>query len=84
MGWTTIHPSKVTQINQGSAKMTYVEMIEDSQGNLVDINCFDSAWCFNESTGRDSYGSAWPGGMETDYDVHCHNCGDLMWHGLES
>ena len=25
---------------------------------------------------------AWPGGSETDYDVHCSNCGELLWHGL--
>ena len=24
----------------------------------------------------------YPNGMETDYAVHCENCGDLMWLGI--
>jgi hypothetical protein len=26
----------------------------------------------------------WPGGAETDYDVHCSTCEDLLWRGLSS
>lgn len=25
-----------------------------------------------------------PCGDETDYDVYCSQCGELLWHGLES
>ena len=64
--------------------MTYVDMIEDSNGDLVDIGYYDSAACFQEGTGREAYGHAWPGGMETDSDVYCETCHDLMWHGLQS
>jgi hypothetical protein len=65
--------------------MTHVEMIEDDKGDLVDILYFCSAFCYESSQSTDghAYGHAWPGGMETDYDVHCHRCGDLMWKGLE-
>ena len=64
--------------------MTYVNMIEDQQGDLVDVAYYDSAWCFTEATGREAYGNAWPGGSETDYDVHCAHCGELMWTGLQT
>ncbi len=30
-----------------------------------------------------SYGKM-PGGEETDFDVNCANCGDLLWHGLQT
>jgi hypothetical protein len=64
--------------------MTYVNMIEDKNGDLVDIEYYDSALCFTEATGREAYGNACPGGSETDYNVHCDNCGDFMWLGLEA
>ena len=63
--------------------MTYVDMIEDTNGDLVDQHWFCSSWCYNDSTGKDSYGHQWPGGSETDYNVYCHRCEDLMWTGIE-
>ena len=63
--------------------MTHANMIEDSQGDLVDIEWFCSASCYSSSTNNEAYGHAWPGGDETDYDVYCHNCKDLIWHGLQ-
>jgi len=63
--------------------MTYVEMVEDKHGDLVDIRYYCSPFCFEAETGRDAYGSAWPGGVETDYSVYCERCGSLMWSGLE-
>jgi hypothetical protein len=33
--------------------------------------------------GSISWGAG-PCGSETDYNVYCSNCGDLLWHGLES
>ena len=64
--------------------MTHINMIEDPRGNLVDVEYFCSALCYTNSTGNVAYGHAWPGGSETNSDVHCHNCSDLMWHGLET
>jgi len=63
--------------------MVHVNMIEDLQGDLVDIEYFCSAQCFETTTNRPAYGNAWPGGMETDYDVTCFCCGGHMWHGLQ-
>ena len=62
--------------------MTHANFIEDNQGDLVDIEWYCSAFGYSESVGTDAYGHAYPGGSETDYDVHCHHCKDLMWHGL--
>ena len=62
--------------------MTHVHMIEDESGDLVDIEYACSEWCANDREFPQP--SAWPGGMETDYDVHCSSCGDLMWKGLQS
>jgi hypothetical protein len=60
--------------------MTHVEMIEDATGDLVDIRYACSALCASDLEFPEP--SAWPGGMETDYDVHCENCGNQMWEGL--
>ena len=64
--------------------MTYVEMIEDSQGDLVEIEYYCSAICYESDKGKSASGQAWPGGMETDYDVRCSRCADFMWKGLEA
>ena len=60
--------------------MTHVHMIEDTRGDLVDIRYACSALCAADLGFPNP--SAWPGGMETDYAVHCENCGDLMWLGI--
>ncbi|MAH44880.1 hypothetical protein CMI37_03575 [Candidatus Pacearchaeota archaeon] len=62
--------------------MTHVELIEDSQGDLVDIRYACSAVCATDLDFPQP--SAWPGGMETDYDVYCESCESLMWTGLNS
>ncbi len=62
--------------------MTYADMIQDSQGDLVDIEWFCSAGCYEKSTNNGAEGHAWPGGGETDYNVYCHNCQNLIWKGL--
>jgi hypothetical protein len=62
--------------------MDYVNFIEDEKGDLVDIQYACSQLCADDL--GFPHPSAWPGGMETDYDVHCENCNDLMWHGLEA
>lgn len=63
---------------------THVDFIEDTTGDLVDIEYYCSASCFEIKTGQDSYGKAWPGGSETDYNVYCNHCGALLWEGLEN
>jgi len=62
--------------------MTHVQLIEDERGDLVDIRYACSALCAGDLEFPEP--SAWPGGMETDYDVLCESCGDLMWKGLEA
>jgi hypothetical protein len=61
--------------------MLHVNMIEDKRGDLVDIAYYCSQRC------ADAAGipqpSAWPGGMETDYDQYCAQCGDHIAHGLQ-
>ena len=61
--------------------VTQVRMIEDERGDMVDIEYACSEICARELGFPQP--SAWPGGMETDYDVHCDNCGNLMWEGIE-
>ncbi len=58
--------------------MTYVILEDDNQGELVEIHYFCSKYCAPLEA------ESWPGGMETDYDVSCQECGDLMWEGLET
>ena len=57
--------------------MLYVVFIDDINGDLVEIEYYCSSICAPEDSG------AWPGGMETDYDQHCTECGDLIREGLE-
>ena len=63
--------------------MTHVELLEDARGNLVDIEYYCCATCYTIAKGQDAHGHAWPCGMETDHDVYCDNCGDLMREGIE-
>ena len=58
----------------------HVQMVEDAQGDLIDIRYACSELCANDLGFPQS--SAWLGGMETDDDVYCENCGNLMWEGL--
>ena len=60
--------------------MLHVRMIEDTQGDLVNMEYYCSALCAREANVPEP--SAWPGGMETDYDQHCAQCGDLIAAGL--
>ena len=59
----------------------HANFIEDNSGDLVDIEWYCSGFCFTKA-GHTHVG-AYPCGTETDYDVHCGNCGDLIWEGLE-
>lgn len=64
--------------------MIHVQMIESPfNGDLVDIDYFCSATCYEIHTGLPAVGVAWPGGSETDYDVHCAHCNALLWRGLQ-
>lgn len=43
---------------------------------------FDLNSSANLEKGSISWGN-WPGGVETEEDVYCETCKELMWHGLE-
>ncbi len=60
--------------------MLHVRMIEDSIGDLVDIDYYCSQYCALKADVPQP--SAWPGGMETDYDQYCGNCETLIARGL--
>jgi len=59
----------------------HVHMIEDTQGDLVDIEYYCGPLCANEAGIPEP--SAWPGGMETGHDQSCNQCGRLIAHGME-
>ena len=62
----------------------HVEFEEDHKGQLVDTYYYCSAFCYEEDIPeKSSHGKAWPCGSETDYDVYCSNCDELLWRGLE-
>ena len=61
--------------------MSHVNMIEDASGDLVDIEYACSQLCADDQGFPQP--SAWPGGIETDYDVFCVECSRHMWHGLQ-
>ena len=61
--------------------MIYVKFIEDTQGDVVEILYACSRHCAD--TNEFPEDSAWPGRIETDYDVYCSVCGNLMWDGIE-
>jgi hypothetical protein len=60
---------------------THANMIEGEQGDLIDIEYACSELCAWDQGFPQP--SAWPGGMETDYDVFCGSCGFHMWHGIQ-
>lgn len=62
--------------------MIHVNMIEDTKGDLVDIEYFCDGACFTAHTGENYFGHGWPCGSETDYDVYCAHCETLLWKGL--
>ena len=67
-------------------RMIHVNFIDDTQGDLVDVQYFCSGECYTLVTGNDYYGHGWPCGSETDYNVYCaeDSCQQLLWHGLNS
>lgn len=58
--------------------MKYIELIEDTRGDLVDIVYYCSAMCFTLDTAKDAYGYGWPGEIETDYYIYCQRCEVLL------
>lgn len=59
---------------------TYLDLVEDSQGDLVDILYYCSFFCTPEDVR--SKGS-WPCPDYPDYDIFCSGCGTLMHKGTE-
>lgn len=55
--------------------MTFVRLIEDTRGDLVEIEHYCSASCFVEATGKDAYGHRWPCPERADFPQHCPACG---------
>jgi len=63
--------------------MTYVAMLEDQNGDIVEIHHYCSPQCFTEGTGNPAYGNHWPCPEQTGYDQHCPLCGTLTVPALE-
>ena len=59
----------------------HVNEIDDDRGDLVDVLYACSQQCALAQGFPQP--SAWPGGMETDSDQYCVNCGDHIAHGLQ-
>lgn len=59
--------------------MTYVRMIEDSYGDLVDIEHYCSAACFTKGTGKSAYDppAYWPCPEQADYPQYCPVCEEM-------
>lgn len=72
--------------------MIHVQMIEspftmNGVVELVDIDYFCSASCYEIHTGLTAVGTAWPCGSETDYGIterFCAHCEALLWKGLQT
>jgi hypothetical protein len=65
-------------------RMFHVYSVEDSNGDLIDQLWYCSYFCYRQAGHDDLVPTAWPGGQETDYDVHCVQCKDLMWKGISN
>lgn len=64
--------------------MTYVRMIEDARGDVVDIEHYCDALCYESGTGEKAFGHHWPCPEQADYDQHCPFCGAVSVIGLDS
>ena len=64
--------------------MTYVRMIEDARGDLVDIEHYCDAVCYRAGTGDDPFGHHWPCPESADYDQHCPYCSAVSVPGIDS
>ena len=53
--------------------MTYINFIEDSRGDLVDLEYFCSAMCASDELVALG---GWPTLDDTDSDIYCTECGD--------
>jgi hypothetical protein len=50
----------------------------------IDDTLTDSVGDANLPNNRSISWGATPGGSETDYDVHCSSCKELLWRGLSA
>ena len=60
--------------------MTYIDYIEDNNGDLVDLKYYCSFVCAPEEV---SIKGASPVIESTDYDIHCETCEDLIQHAIK-
>ena len=70
----------VTYLNiKGVSKMTYINFIEDPRGDLVDLEYFCSTVCASDELVALG---GWPTLDDTDSDIYCTECGDLIQRGI--
>jgi hypothetical protein len=62
--------------------MRYVNFIEDSRGDLVEIEVYCSALCWPDVLGP-AYGHAWPCPEKADYRQYCPTCGTCTVAAIE-
>lgn len=54
--------------------MAHFVIVEDSQGELIDLEVHCSDYCAKTST---SY-AGWYGAQEVEFDTNCTNCGEVV------
>lgn len=64
--------------------MTYVRMIEDSRGDVVDIEHYCSVSCYQEGTGESAEGHLWPCPERADCPQYCPTCETLTVESLHA
>jgi hypothetical protein len=63
--------------------VTYVRMIEDAKGDLIDIEQYCSATCWRDAGFDDPNDARWPCPERTDYAQHCPACGEVAVEAIE-
>lgn len=62
--------------------MTYVRMLEDQNGDLVEIEHYCSVQCWLDAGLENPQGNYWPCPEAADYDQYCPTCGSVAVHAL--
>jgi hypothetical protein len=55
----------------------YLRTIEDSHGDLIDMEVYCSSQCWRDAGLGDPHGFAYPAPEKADYDQHCPQCGTV-------
>ena len=64
--------------------MRYRRDIEDTNGDLLEIEIYCSAQCWRDAGLGDPFGHYYPAPEPTDYDQHCPKCERVVVVGYES